>query len=119
MADAGASIKDWLQAQHDQIMREEKDALNAMSQGNIAEYRKKMQRKAEMLADLSEEAEDHLEPLDSSLREMIRQRLQQFSQSATTALQLDSVFYMSALLYPDEHKKGEPDNLEKFIDSLP
>jgi hypothetical protein len=41
-----------------------------------------------------------------------------FSKNAQTALRLDSVFYMSALLYPGDHQKGEPDNLEKLIASL-
>jgi hypothetical protein len=28
------------------------------------------------------------------------------------------VFYMSALLYPDDYREGEPNDLETFVDSV-
>ena len=40
------------------------------------------------------------------------ERLNGFSLNASNSLRIGSVFYMSALLYPDEHKPGAPNNLE-------
>lgn len=108
------TVKAWLRAQHDNIMKAEQDALALMKSGDIAGYNAKMHEKATLLANLASAAETQLE----NLNPVIQARLAQFSASAATALDLGSVFYMSALLYPDEHKPGEPDNFQKLIDSL-
>ena len=41
-----------------------------------------------------------------------------FSESAEKSLQVNSPWFMSALLYPEDYREGEPNNLEKLIQSL-
>lgn len=77
-----------------------------------------MCEKAELLIALSDEAKPLLASLPGEARFNLALALERFSGSARNAIQLNSVFYMSALLYPDDHKKGEPDNLQLFIERV-
>jgi hypothetical protein len=86
--------------------------------GDEVGYRAAMQRKAELLAGLSADAAPLLDALSLERRPMIEHRLDMFSQSAKRSLDIGSVFYMSALLYPDDHKPGEPNTLETWIAEL-
>jgi hypothetical protein len=86
--------------------------------GDEAGYRAAMQRKAELLAGLSAAAAPLLDALSLERRPMIEHRLDMFSQSARRSLDIGSVFYMSALLYPDDHKPGEPNTLETWLAEL-
>ena len=56
--------------------------------------------------------------MDAQERERLHHRLRAFSASANNALRLGSLFYMSALLYPEDHKPGQPDDMQVFIASL-
>jgi len=86
--------------------------------GDEAGYRDGMRRKAEMLAGLSAGAAPYLDGIGLEKRPMIEHRLDMFSQSARRSLDIGSVFYMSALLYPDDHKPGEPNTLELWLKDL-
>lgn len=86
--------------------------------GDDAGYRETMQRKAELLANLSASAAPFLDALSLERRPMIEHKLDMFSQSARRSLDIGSVFYMSALLYPDDHKPGEPNTLETWLAEL-
>lgn len=108
----------WLRARHGEIMATEREALALMDAGDIPGYTAKMHAKAESLAALAKDAAPQLAALPEPLGGRLAGALKRFSQSAAMALRLDSVFYMSALLYPDEHKPGEPDNLALFIGQL-
>lgn len=108
----------WLRARHGEIMATEREALALMEAGDIPGYTAKMRARAENLAALTNDAAAPLAALPEPLRDRLAAALRRFSQSAAMALRLNSVFYMSALLYPDEHKPGEPDNLALFIDQL-
>lgn len=81
-------------------------------------YRQAMVSKAQLLANLARDAAPKLMSLPVSMRPAIEHRLDMFSQSAKRSLEIGSVFYMSALLYPDEHKPGEPNNLELWLADL-
>lgn len=105
----------WLTEEHDKIMACEHSALERLAVGDTDGYNKLMHEKANMLAAIAKKAEPHLEGLPAQAAARARRAMQDFSASAAMALKLDSVFYMSALLYPDEHKKGDPDNMELFI----
>ncbi|MBD5553423.1 MAG: hypothetical protein HDQ44_03700 [Desulfovibrio sp.] len=107
---------DWLEKRHATIMDYEKVALTLMNAGDIDGYRKNMREKAESLANLAADAQPLLKNLANGPK--IEAPLERFSDSAATALEIDSVFYMSALLYPDDYKEGEPDNLALFIAGL-
>lgn len=86
--------------------------------GDEAGYRKAMRDKAELLAGLSAAAAPFLDSIGMERRPMIEHRLDMFSQSARRSLDIGSVFYMSALLYPDDHKPGEPNTLESWLAEL-
>lgn len=78
-----------------------------------------MKQKAEYLVSLLEKAESALaKEANLDERKRVKSKLESFSKNASTALDLNSTFYMSALLYPDEHKEGEPNNLELLAQSL-
>lgn len=116
--EALARLIQWLGERHAAIMAVERDALQRLEKGDIPGHTEKMREKAELLAALSEQAKPLLAPLPGEPRFNLALALERFSGSARTALQLNSVFYMSALLYPDDHKKGEPDNLLLFIERV-
>lgn len=82
--------------------------------GDQAGYVAKMREKAMLLADLSGDAQGLVLALDADLAEEVEERLERFSASAANSLRVGSPFYMSALLYPDDHRPGEPNDLERF-----
>ncbi|SDB35976.1 hypothetical protein SAMN05660653_01692 [Desulfonatronum thiosulfatophilum] len=102
-----------------EIRRIETDALATLhGRGDDAFYRKRMREKAEVLQYLPKTMGSFVEQLPLEEREEINYRLDKFSMSASTALKLDSIFYMSALLYPEDYREGEPNDLERFISEL-
>ena len=112
------AVLDWLRARHAAIMADEAEALARLKAGDTAGYNEKMRAKAEAVAGLAKDAAPVLAGLPEAEREPVLRGLMRFSQSAAMGLRLGSVFYMSALLYPDDHKPGEPDNLALFIEGL-
>lgn len=112
------SFLQWLEEAHKQIMDSEGQALALLANDDASGYREKMREKAELLSTLYKRADPHLLTLPEDRRGPVARALRQFSASAATALDLGSVFYMSALLYRDDHRKGEPDNLQILIDSI-
>ena len=86
---------------------------------NEAAYRDLMKQRAELLRSLPEKAA----ALPPALRNTpeypgMLEALEGFAQGAANALSIGSVFYMSALLYPDDHQPGDPNNLERLILTL-
>lgn len=81
-------------------------------------YASLMREKAMLLAGFGEEAAERLEGDSGPEVERILRRMEKFSASASNALEIGSVFYMSALLYPEEYQPGERNDLESFILSL-
>ena len=109
----------WLSEQANAIATiEEKAHVALQKENNPTAYRELMVGKATLLAKLSLNSRPYTKNLPETLATSVNATLMSFSQNAAQALQLDSVFYMSALLYPDDHKEGEPNNLQKFIASL-
>jgi hypothetical protein len=62
--------------------------------------------------------EEILQQLAEDAARAIQEGLRRFARSAGTALSLNSVFYMSALLYPEDYCEGEPNDLEAFLEEL-
>lgn len=87
------------------------------TEGQLA-FQAKLEQKAEVLAELGEKAWPLTEKIEGNLGDDITQRLEQFSMSASTALRIGSVFFMTALLYPENHAAGEPNDLEVLISEL-
>ena len=79
-----------------------------------AGYESLMLAKAESLASLAGDAEPLLDGADKDEAAALRG----FSKSAAMSLKVGSVFFMSALLYPDDHRPGTPNNLELLIESM-
>lgn len=108
----------WLEARYQKIMAAEKEALRLLQSGDKKGYRGKMLEKAELLESMLKESSPLIMAIPQPERSKIEEKVAGFSQSAAMSIQLNSPFYMSALLYPDDHKAGEPDNLIKFITEL-
>ena len=113
-----ASLVTWLRNRQAEVMAAEAQALARLDAGDTPGHNDLMRRKAELLAAIAEEAKPLLEPLPGETRFNYALALESFSASARMSLRLNSVFYMSALLYPDEHKPGQPDNLTLCIDRM-
>jgi len=97
-------------------LEEEGDAI-LTSEGQLA-FQAKLEEKAELLAALGEKAWKLTEAVGGDMGKEIAMRLEQFSMSASAALRIGSVFFMTALLYPEDHKPGEPNDLDNFIKEL-
>lgn len=98
-----------LEAEARRVLQDEKDT---------EKYRLLMRQKAMFLQALPEEGETFLANLPPAVAAETEERLDAFSRNASRALDIDSVFYMSALLYPDDHTEGQPNNLELFAGEM-
>jgi hypothetical protein len=88
------------------------DALHAL--GDKDTHRFNMMEKCELLADLADHAEPYLKGSDP-VTERLRVGLKDFSRRAAKAMDLQSIFFMSSLLYPDDYQDGQPNDLERFL----
>jgi hypothetical protein len=95
-----------LEARADQAIHQDKDQ---------ARYEAVMREKAALLAGLARDASGLLDGLDEPLAGEVAERLAAFSASAQQALRLGSVFYMWALLYPEDYTEGRKNDLEALI----
>ncbi len=110
-----AKLADYLDEKARQVKALETEAQAIIhNEGDQAGYEAAMRRKAELLAALAADAAPLLQALSAPLAAAAGERLNGFSLNASNSLRIGSVFYMSALLYPDEHKPGEPNNLDLF-----
>ncbi len=98
-----------LEGEADRVLHKEQDPDR---------YRDQLLEKAEILADLPEKARPHLQELDSGLQKEVTDGLRKFAQRADMALRLNSPFFMRQLLYPEDYREGDNNNLEGFIRSL-
>ena len=108
----------WLQDMCDKVNALEARGRKLLESGDREGYLTVMREKAELLAGLETSGAPHLACLPGRLREKTRDGLRRFASSAENALSINSVFYMSALLYPEDYKEGEPNDLERFRDEL-
>lgn len=109
----------WLQGVIDKINKFERQGREAVAKGNQDSYIGIMKQKARLLASLYVKASPYLDNMDSEEAADYAERgLSVYSYNANKALELNSVFYMSALLFPDEYKQGELHNLEIFRDEM-
>lgn len=102
-----------------QIRRIEAQAREALySRDEIETYREKLEEKTTLLMELPETVAPFLEGMPGKPGAEIRRAAKDFSRRASQAWELDSVFYMSGLLYPDDYKEGEKNDLENFTDRV-
>ncbi len=98
------------------IEMEAREALYSRDEPEV--YRQKLQEKAMLLADLPDTIEPFLAGMPKAARAEVKSGARDFARRAIQALELSSVFYMSALLYPDDYEDGQKNDLEKFVDRL-
>lgn len=109
---------EWLNARCVDITELEAEGKILRDAGDAEAFREVMRKKAELLAGLAKEGGLHVDALPEKIKEKARLRLARFTASAENALALESVFYMSALLFPDNHQEGEPNDLELFREEI-
>ncbi len=115
---AKQAFKEWIQEQRDAVAAYENKAAQALEKADPVEYREQMRLKAELLAALLENGESRLGAMPEAEAAPLRSRLRRFAASASNALRLGSVFYMSALLYPEDHQPGQPNDLDVWLAEL-
>jgi len=93
-------------------------AMEALGRGDTALHRENMMEKCEILQDLPDLADPYLDGADALTRKL-KNGLAGFSHRAGQALDLESIFYMSALLYPEDYQEGEVNDLERFLGEFP
>ena len=81
-------------------------------------HRQKLQEKTMLLLALSELVAPFCERMAKDVRSEFETGLNSFAMRAAQAWELSSIFYMSALLYPEDYTEGDPNDLELFIDRL-
>lgn len=112
-------LTEWLETKAAKIaMLEEKARISLHEEQDQARYKQIMLEKANLLATLADEAAPLTSLLPQPARNMVEEGLARFSHSAMVAKRVGSVFYMSALLYPEDHRPGEKNDLEIFMDSV-
>ena len=93
----------------------ERDALDALhNQSDAATHRSKMIEKCELLAGLADKTAPLLQHGNHTAKELLA-GLNDFARRANTALDLESIFFMTALLYPEDYHDGDPNDLERFL----
>lgn len=109
---------EWLNDRCADITELEAEGKRQRDAGDARAFCEVMRKKAALLAGIAKEGELHVEALPEKLKGNARSRLARFSASARNALALESVFYMSALLFPDDHHEGDPNDLELFREEI-
>ena len=112
------ALHSWLEERAREVRRIEGQALHELERKNTQGYRDGMRRKAELLADLPRASVPLISGLPEDAARAIQEGVWRFARNAGNALSLDSVFYMSALLYPEEYREGEANDLERFLEEL-
>lgn len=84
--------------------------------GDAPGHRKLMIEKCLLLEALPDEADEALAGSDAEGAAEFVAGLESFARRAGMALQLESIFFMMALLYPDDYQDGEPNDLERFLE---
>lgn len=86
--------------------------------GDQRTFEIKIREKAKLLAAIAEDGWPLVEKVEGDLGDMAAHKLESFAGSASTALRIGSVFFMTALLYPEDYKQGEPNDLEQLAATL-
>lgn len=109
---------EYLEATNAKVRQIEAEGERVLQSQGQVEFQVKLEAKAKVLARLADDSWELVDKIDGRLGDEITQRLEQFSMSASTALRIGSVFFMTALLYPEDHEPGGPNDLETYIEEL-
>lgn len=109
--EAWQTLLTFLFARHSEIKAQEDAAKNDLAKGDTEGYSRHLHERARMVSLLAGEAAPLTKGLPENLVREVLETLRRFSASASFGLKIDSLFYLSALLYRDDHGVDEPDNL--------
>ncbi|WP_316900056.1 hypothetical protein [Pseudodesulfovibrio indicus] len=109
---------EYLEKVNAEVKRIEAEGEAMLASSGQDAFRAKLEEKAKLLAGLAENSWELVERVEGDLGDEIAQRMERFSMSASTALRIGSVFFMTALLYPEDYKPGDPNDLEAYIGEL-
>jgi hypothetical protein len=84
--------------------------------GDTAGHRRLLTEKCLVLEELPGEAEEAFCDSTTGGKAAFTSGLEDFARRAAMALQLESIFFMGALLYPEDYRDGDPNDLERFLD---
>ena len=108
-----------LQSAAEKIRRIEDEAREALFiRDDPGTHRLKLQEKTMLLMELPELVGVFCDGMEKDVRAEFETGLNSFAMRAEQAWELSSIFYMSALLYPEDYREGDPNDLELFIDRL-
>ncbi|WP_432737270.1 hypothetical protein [Maridesulfovibrio sp. FT414] len=108
-------LADWLDGEARALCGMEAQAHKALyDDKDESAYRELMRQRAMRLADLAENCDPLVSGLAKKDRLAVEKRVGRFSSSASQSLEIGSVFYMSALLYPEDYVQGDKNDLEVF-----
>ncbi len=97
---------------------ESKASDNLYTLGDEEAYKHLQFQKTDVLIDLPNRAQKLLEPLEPELQSLVTKGLRAFADEAARAKRVNSVFYMSVLLYPDEVENSSPQAFDLFVEKM-
>lgn len=97
------------------IRQAEAEARAAIDGGDEARYRELYAEKVDILLSLPDIVAQHVATLPDEAAERALDEAEGFARRAGQARRMNSIFYMYALLYPEDYTEGEPNDLERFI----
>ena len=113
------ALKDKLSEQAEKIRELEKKADKTLEDSyDLDQHRSLLEQKAQILAGLPEAAEPFVDQLPHETRSAVEQRLSTFANNAQQAMGVGSVFFMRQLLYPEDYREGQANDLESFIQNI-
>ena len=113
------TLEDKLSEQAERIRELEQKADKILEESyDLDQHRSLLEQKTQILAGLPETAEPFLDQLSHQTRSAVEQRLNTFAHNAQQAMGVGSVFFMRQLLYPEDYREGQANDLESFIQAL-
>jgi len=94
---------------------EKRASATLHDQGDETGYRQLMREKCDILMGLPQAGQDILAGATGAAFDDLRTELASFAARAGQAVKIGSVFYMAALLYPDDYKAGDPNDVEEAV----
>jgi hypothetical protein len=85
---------------------------------DLKTHRKRMEEKAVLLMELHDRTWGLMDGMKADVRNEILMAIEGFAFRGEQATETASLFYMTALLYPEDYEEGDKNDLEKYIEDL-
>lgn len=99
-----------------ELESEAQQALNGS--GDVAGHRACLVEKCRQIAALPDVVGGFLPQPRTDGMTIFMAGLENFTERAELALTLESIFFMRALLYPEDYREGDPNDFERFLDQF-